>query len=160
MSTTHVVSSRRNVDEPEGRILRYTLSERVHHWAGALFYIYCLITGLAFWSPYMYWLAALLGGGSASRFCLPWFGLSFSVSMFWMYRMWDRDMLTTDDDRRWSKAMEHYVKNEDEQLPPIGRFNYGQKLFFWLMFYGEILLMVSGIGLGFVDRLPLNPRCV
>ena len=158
MSTTHVVSSRRNVDEPEGRILRYTLSERVHHWAGALFYIYCLITGLAFWSPYMYWLAALLGGGPTARFWHPWFGLAFSVSMFWMYRMWDRDMRTTDDDRRWSKAMEHYVKNEDEQLPPIGRFNYGQKLFFWLMFYGVILLLISGIGLWFVESIPWTLR--
>ena len=46
-----------------GRILRYTLSERVHHWLAALTYIYCLITGLAFWSPYMFWLADLVGGG-------------------------------------------------------------------------------------------------
>jgi formate dehydrogenase subunit gamma len=158
MSTTHVVSSRRNVDEPKGRILRYTLSERIHHWVGALFYIYCLITGLAFWSPYMYWLAALVGGGPTARFWHPWFGVAFSVSMFWMYKMWDRDMRTTDADRRWSKAMEHYIKNEDEQLPPVGRFNYGQKLFFWLMFYGVILLLISGIGLWFVESIPWSLR--
>ncbi|HZZ16251.1 MAG TPA: hypothetical protein VFE08_09855, partial [Candidatus Sulfotelmatobacter sp.] len=63
MSTSHVITSRPNVEEPKGRILRYTLTERVHHWAGALFYVYCLITGLAFWSPYLYWLSALVGGG-------------------------------------------------------------------------------------------------
>jgi formate dehydrogenase subunit gamma len=158
MSTTHVISSRSNIDEPKGRILRYTLSERIHHWVGALFYIYCLITGLAFWSPYMYWLAALVGGGPTARFWHPWFGLAFSVSMVWMYKMWDRDMRTTDADRKWSKAMEHYVKNEDEQLPPVGRFNYGQKLFFWLMLYGVILLLISGIGLWFVESIPWSLR--
>ena len=158
MSTTHVVSSRQSVDDRSGRILRYTLRERVHHWVGSLFYVYCLITGLAFWSPYMYWLAAIVGGGPTARFWHPWFGLAFTVSMFWMYRMWDRDMQITEVDRRWSKAMGHYVKNEDEKLPPVGRFNYGQKLFFWLMFYGIILLLISGVGLWFVESIPWSLR--
>jgi len=137
-----------------GIILRYTLVERLHHWMGALFYVYCLITGLAFWSPYMFWLAVLVGGGPTARFWHPWFGLAFTGSMVWMYVMWDRDMLITDVDRRWSKAMEYYIKNEDEKLPPVGRFNYGQKLFFWLMLYGIILLLISGIGLWFVEDIP------
>jgi len=158
MSTTHVVSSGQTVDDRSGRIRRYTLSERVHHWVGSLFYIYCLITGLAFWSPYMYWMAALVGGGPTARFWHPWFGLAFTVSMVWMYAMWRRDMQITEADRRWSKVMEYYVKNEDEKLPPVGRFNYGQKLFFWLMFFGIILLLISGIGLWFVEGIPWSLR--
>lgn len=158
MSTTHVVSSDRALDDNHGRILRYTFSERVHHWLGSLFYIYCLITGLAFWSPYMYWLAALVGGGPAARFWHPWFGLGFTVSMVWMYLMWNRDMQITDADRRWSESMEYYIKNEDEKLPPVGRFNYGQKLFFWLMFFGVLLLFISGIGLWFVEDIPWSLR--
>jgi formate dehydrogenase subunit gamma len=158
VSTTHVISSGRTAGETGGNILRYTLSERVHHWVGALFYMYCLITGLAFWSPYMYWLAAIVGGGPTARFWHPWFGLAFTVSMVWMYKMWDRDMRITDADRRWSKAMEHYIKNEDEKLPPVGRFNYGQKLFFWLMLLGIILLLISGVGLWFVESIPWSLR--
>jgi formate dehydrogenase subunit gamma len=158
VSTSHVVSSGRTVDKTDGSILRYTFSERIHHWLGALFYIYCLITGLAFWSPYMYWLAALVGGGPTARFWHPWFGLAFTVSMFWMYKMWLPDLLTTDADRRWSKAMKYYIENEDEKVPPEGRFNYGQKLFFWLMFYGVILLLISGIGLWFVESIPWSLR--
>ena len=158
MSTTHVVSSRPTVEDRERRVLRYTFSERVHHWLGSLFYIYCLITGLAFWSPYMYWLAALVGGGPTARFWHPWFGLGFTVSMVWMYFMWNRDMQITEADRRWSKAIEYYIKNEDEKLPPVGRFNYGQKLFFWLMSYGIILLLISGLGLWFVEGIPWSLR--
>jgi formate dehydrogenase subunit gamma len=154
VSTSRVISPERTVREPEGRILRYTLSERIHHWIGAFFYIYCLITGLAFWSPYMYWLATLVGGGPTARFWHPWLGLAFTLSMFWMYKMWRRDMLTTDADRAWSKAVKYYIRNEDEKLPPEGRFNWGQKLFFWLMFYGVILLVISGVGLWFVESIP------
>ena len=158
MSTSHVISSGHTAGETGRRILRYTLSERVHHWLAAFSYCYCLITGLAFWSPYMFWLAVLVGGGPTARFLHPWFGLAFAVSVGWMYKMWGRDMATTEADRRWSKTMEFYIKNEDEKLPPIGRFNYGQKLFFWLMFYGIILLLISGIGLWFVESIPWSLR--
>jgi formate dehydrogenase subunit gamma len=156
--STQVISSARTTGEPGQRILRYTLNERIHHWIGFLFYLYCLITGLAFWSPYMYWLAALVGGGPAARFWHPWLGLAFSVSMFWMYGMWKRDMQTTEADRRWKAVINKYIENDDQDLPPEGRFNYGQKLFFWLMFYGVILLLISGIGLWFVEGIPWSLR--
>jgi formate dehydrogenase subunit gamma len=158
MSTSQIISSAPAGQKGGGRILRYTLSERVHHWLAALTYIYCLITGLAFWSPYMFWLADLVGGGPTARFWHPWFGMAFTLSMFWMYKMWHGDMQTTPADLAWKKAMVHYIRNEDEELPPIGRFNYGQKLFFWLMFYGVILLVLSGFGLWFVESIPWSLR--
>lgn len=158
MSTSHVISSTRTTGESGGEIVRYALSERVHHWLGSLFYIYCLITGLAFWSPYMYWLAALVGGGPTARFWHPWFGVAFTLSVGWMYKMWRRDLAATDDDRRWWKAINYYVANEDDKLPPVGRFNYGQKLFYWVMFFGVILLLISGLGLWFVESIPWSLR--
>jgi len=158
VSTSHVISSTRTTGEPGGNILRYTLSERVHHWLGFFFYLYCLITGLAFWSPYMYWLAALVGGGPTARFWHPWFGLGFAASMLWMYKMWWRDMRTTEAALRWKKAIKHYIENDDQNLPPEGRFNYGQKIYFWLMFYGVILLLISGVGLWFVESIPWGLR--
>lgn len=158
MSTSNVISSGRTAGEPSGNIPRYTLSERVHHWLGFFFYLYCLITGLAFWSPYMYWLAALVGGGPTARFWHPWLGLGFAGSMLWMGKMWWRDMQTTDADLHWKKAIKHYIENDDQNLPPEGRFNYGQKLYFWLMFYGVIFLVISGIGLWFVESIPWSLR--
>jgi formate dehydrogenase subunit gamma len=152
--SSHVISSQRTTGEAGERILRYTLVERVHHWVGALFYVYCLITGLAFWSAYMFWLAYLVGGGPTARFWHPWFGLAFAGSMFWMYKMWRGDMQTTAADLRWKKQVKHYIENDDENLPPEGRFNYGQKIFFWLMFYGVILLVLSGLGLWFAESIP------
>jgi len=158
VSTSHVISSDRATGESGGEIVRYTLSERVHHWLAAFTYIYCLITGLAFWSPYMFWLAAVVGGGPTARFWHPWFGLAFALSAGWMYKIWRGDLATTDADRRWWKTINHYVENDDEKLPPVGRFNFGQKLFFWLMFYGVILLLISGLGLWFVESIPWSLR--
>jgi formate dehydrogenase subunit gamma len=160
MTASRVISPREPAGTVHrgGTIVRYSLNERVNHWFASLTYLYCLLTGLAFWSPYMYWLAVIVGGGPAARFWHPWFGVAFTVAVFLMYAMWDRDMQITEADRRWSKAMEYYIKNEDEKLPPVGRFNYGQKLFFWLMFYGIILLFISGLGLWFVEGIPWSLR--
>lgn len=158
MSASRVISPGRVAGETGCRILRYTLTERINHWIAALTYTYCLITGLAFWSPYMFWLLVLVGGGPTARFWHPWFGLFFTASVGWMYKMWYGDMLITDADRRWSKAIKHYVENDDQNLPPEGRFNYGQKLFFWLMFYGVILLLISGVGLWFIESIPWSLR--
>jgi formate dehydrogenase subunit gamma len=143
---------------PRGRVLRYTLVERVNHWLSALTYTYCLVTGLAFWSPYFYWMAIIVGGGPTARFWHPWFGLVFTASVWFMYQAWQADMRVTPADLAWKQSINHYIRNEDEKLPPIGRFNYGQKLYFWLIFYGAIVLVISGAGLWFVESIPWSLR--
>src|SRR6202050_2658930 len=75
MSTTDTVRRpRTTTDFDEELIPRYSFVERVNHWFGAVTYSYCLITGLAFWTPYLYWLAAIVGGGPTARFWHPLFG--------------------------------------------------------------------------------------
>ena len=44
-----------------------------------------------------------------------------------------------------STAFSSIFKNDDDKLPPVGRFNWGQKLFFWGMIYSIILLLLSGV---------------
>jgi len=75
-----------------------------------------------------------------------------------MFMAWRCDMATTDADLAWKKVISKYIENDDGDLPPIGRFNYGQKIFFWVMFYGAILLLLSGIGLWFVESIPWSLR--
>jgi formate dehydrogenase subunit gamma len=142
----------------EELIPRYSLAERANHWFGAVTYIYLLITGLAFWSPYLFWLAAVVGGGPTARFMHPWVGLLFTASLFWTFKEWHRDMQVDDDDHKWAHDIQSYIKNEDEKLPPVGRFNWGQKLFFWGMSYSIILLLLSGIALWYTEALPWSLR--
>src|SRR5271154_2151656 len=131
--TTNAVSRPSAANPNEEKIVRYTFGERINHWIGALAYLYLLMTGLAFWSPYLYWLAAVVGGGSTARFWHPWLGLIFAASLLWTFKEWHRDMQIDDSDRAWAKAMPDYIQNRDDKLPSVGRFNYGQKLFFWGM---------------------------
>jgi len=141
-----------------GRIMRYTLIERVIHWIAGLTYVYELLTGLAFYSPHLFWIAVLLGGGPTSRFWHPWIGLVFSAVLFRMLQIWLNDMRITAPDRAWAKVMSRYIRNEDEDLPPIDRFNIGQKYFFWVMLYAGIVLLVTGAVLWFPERLPWSLR--
>src|ERR1044072_1420636 len=132
MSTTQVLA--------DGRICRYSLWERVVHWIAGLSYIYLLLTGLAFWSPWLFWLATLFGGGTVSRAVHPWIGLVFTFAVILMYSLWAGQMRTTPADRECWRALPPYVRNEDEQVPPADRFNAGQKALFWGFFWCAILL--------------------
>jgi formate dehydrogenase subunit gamma len=156
--STQAVPQTRASDRDDELIVRYSLGERVNHWIGALTYIYLLMTGLAFWSPYLFWLAVVVGGGPTARFWHPWVGLVFTASLLWTFSQWRSDMQVDDDDRAWAKAIPNYIENKDEELPPQGRFNFGQKLFFWGMLYSIILLLLSGLALWFTDSLPWSLR--
>lgn len=140
------------------RILRYTLTERVMHWIAGLTYVYEMLTGLAFYSPHLFWIAVLLGGGPTARFWHPWAGLVFTGALLWMLDTWRSDMRIHAVDREWAKAMPHYIRNEDENLPPIDRFNAGQKYFFWVMIYAGLILLASGLVLWLPERIPWSLR--
>jgi len=139
-------------------ILRYTLLERAIHWLAALTYAYVLATGLAFYSPHLYWIATLLGGGPTSRYWHPIVALVFVGTLVWMLRAWVGDMRITAADRKWGGAMRHYVRNEDEDLPPIDRFNLGQKYFFWVMLFAGAALLVTGLAMWIPELMPLAMR--
>jgi len=97
-------------------------------------------------------------------------GLVYAASVLYMLGIWKRDMMITDVDRQWTKFIGAYVRNEDEeQLPehaergfqqfaPVDRFNLGQKYLFWLMFWGGIVLLLTGLVLWFTDSIPWNLR--
>jgi formate dehydrogenase subunit gamma len=135
------------------RVVRYDFRERAVHAATAISYLYLLLTGLAFWTPWLFWIAIVLGGGYVSRMFHPWVGLIFAAAVSVMYAQWRRDMRTTPEDREWRRAMSHYVRNEDTLVPPAGRFNYGQKTLFWVMVLGGAVLFVSGIVMWFVASI-------
>jgi len=141
-------------------ILRYTLLERSIHWLSALTYMYAMATGLAFYSPHLYWIAEMLGGAPTSRYWHPWVALVFVAALAWMLRAWLPDMRITAGDRVWGRDVKYYIRNEDEKLPPVDRFNVGQKYFFWVMLFAALVLLVTGVCMWFPASLPLELRPV
>jgi formate dehydrogenase subunit gamma len=145
---------------PNGRIVRYEFRERLMHWINGFAYLYLMLTGLAFWSPWLLWIAIMFGGTQISRMLHPWIGLVFALSLTWMYTAWSSQMHTTEADKKWWDSMQHYVRNEDDEMPPAGRYNMGQKLLFWGFVFCGILLFLSGIVLWIPEYLPWNARAL
>jgi formate dehydrogenase subunit gamma len=143
---------------PHGRVLRYTFKERLNHWVAALSYIYLMLTGLAFWTPSLFWLTALFGGGPLSRMVHPWVGLIFTVAVCVMYVYWHHQMVFEEVDKQWWNSLQYYITNQDEKMPPAGRYNAGQKLLFWTFLFGGFLLLLSGVVLWFTESIPWSWR--
>jgi formate dehydrogenase subunit gamma len=127
-----------------GRVVRYRFGERLMHGVTALSYLYLLLSGLAFWTPALFWIAIVLGGGYVTRLLHPWIGLVFAAAVTWMFVTWRADMRAVAGDREWRRAMRYYIRNEDHHVPAVGRFNYGQKTMFWVMVSAALALLLSG----------------
>jgi len=143
---------------PHGHILRYTFTERLTHWFAGFSYVYLLLTGLAFWSPWCFWIALGLGGGQVSRMLHPWIGLIFAASVLRMFQLWAPQMRSSAVDREWWKNIRYYSTNQDDKMPPAGRYNAGQKFLFWGFFWSAAFLLLSGVVLWFPTYVPWNLR--
>ena len=113
---------------PNGRVVRYTFRERLMHWLAGLSYLYLLLTGSPSGPPGCSGSPCCSGGPTIARELHPWFGLIFTVAVLWMSGVWGSQMRLTDRDREWFRAVRHYVRNEDDQVPDEDRFNGGQKV--------------------------------
>ena len=125
-------------------IHRFSFLERVMHWVVGLTFVVLLGTGLAFAYPSLFWLTTLVGGGAAARVLHPQIGALFGVGMLFMFGLWVRDMFLDGKDREWLGAIRHYATHDRDKVPPAGKYNAGQKLFFWVQSLLGIVFVVSG----------------
>ncbi len=138
----------------DGRIPRFNFRERAVHWAAALSFLYAALTGLALWSPYLYWLAFVFGGGNATRGGHPWAGVVFAAALGFMFLGWASQMRLDADDRVWLRNMRKYMTHDESGLPEAGRFNAGQKILFWTQSAATLVLLASGVVLWFPESMP------
>jgi len=126
-------------------IQRHSASERLNHWLVAFAFILAGLSGLGFFHPGFYWLTNLFGGGTWARILHPFFGAGLALFFFiWVGREW-KDNRITPEDWQWAKHMGDIMQNKMDNLPPIGKYNLGQKLLTRTMFTAIVLLLASGI---------------
>ncbi|KVE11306.1 formate dehydrogenase subunit gamma [Burkholderia vietnamiensis] len=131
-------------DDPN-LIVRYTPNERSNHWITAITFVLLALSGLALFHPSMFWLTALFGGGQWTRILHPFVGVVMFVSFaILVVRFWHHNVLDADD-RQWIKQIGDVVNNREDRLPPVGRYNAGQKLLFFTLVACLLLLLLSGI---------------
>ncbi|MGH9246577.1 MAG: formate dehydrogenase subunit gamma [Acidimicrobiales bacterium] len=129
-------------------ITRYSAFERILHWVVAVTFVALMLSGFALAYPRMAWLATLFGGGQTMRAAHPWIGVAFSVATVVMLLIWARGMLLDRADRQWFRRLRTYAR-EGHAGVDTGRWNGGQKAYFWLAVVFGIVLLVSGIPLWF-----------
>jgi len=126
---------------------RYTSGERILHWVTAITFFLLAASGLAFFHPSMFWLTNLLGGGTWARILHPFIGVVMFVAFILMaVKFWHHNVLSGND-RKWLGQIGDVIANRDDRVPPIGRYNPGQKILFWLLLACMIVLLVSGVAL-------------
>ena len=123
---------------------RYEDRDRMNHWFIALMFVLAGLSGLAFFHPSLYFFSALFGGGVWARILHPFFGvvmvLAFAVMFF---RLW-RDNVFTPADREWVAHSGDMLRGDKSSMPPVGKYNAGQKGVFWLMAVCLLVLLVTG----------------
>jgi formate dehydrogenase subunit gamma len=130
----------------EGELLRHGVYTRAVHLAVALFFILSLLTGFAIFSPWLYaWIAPIFGGGAVTRLLHPWFGLAFCATFLLQMINWLRPMSWDASDRRWLRRIRQYATNEEKlESEDVGKFNGGQKLWFWAIVFSSIIFLLTG----------------
>jgi formate dehydrogenase subunit gamma len=126
-------------------IQRYTAQERANHWVVAISFILLVLSGLALFQPLFFFLSYVLGGGTWARILHPFIGVVLALGFGRMAMRYWGDNKITDVDRQWMKRIGDVIRNRDEGLPEIGKYNIGQKYLFWTWVVAILLLFVSGI---------------
>ena len=128
---------------------RFSFPERIVHWVVGVTFVVLMLTGFALSYPSLFWLTALLGGGPAARAMHPQIGVVFGVGLLCMFGLWVRDMFLDAPDRQWLAAIKHYAAREHDKVPPAGKYNAGQKMFFWVQSGLGVVFVVTGLLLWF-----------
>ena len=135
-------------------IQRHSLAARVIHWSVALTFILCLATGMPIWYPVFGWMAHLFGGLQVCRWLHPWIGWAFFFSFGAMFVRWAKPMVLEAAEWAWIGPKTLQYLRFDKEDPDVGRYNGGQKIFFWASALATIGLLLSGGVLWFPGLFP------
>ena len=140
-------------------IIRHTSKVRATHWLVAIFFFLSLLTGFVMFTPYFAGLAGVFGGGPMVRFLHPWFSLGFVIAVLFLFLQWNARMKKEPGDEEWTQNLGAYLRYERE-LQNVGKYNAGQKFYFWSVVLGALAFLASGIVMWFPTAFPYILRTI
>jgi formate dehydrogenase subunit gamma len=149
----HLAVGGTKLEHRTGRtITRWSVFERVIHWYTAILFIILAITGLSllFGRNVLIPIMGHQAFGAWANFAKPvhdWLAIPFVIGLVLMMVPWIKDSLPRAYDWTWIKMGGGYLKKGEH--PPAGFVNAGEKIWFWLLFFGSIVLIGSGFFLLF-----------
>lgn len=124
---------------------RYNASERANHWVVGICFILLALSGLAFFHPAFFPLTQLFGGGPWTRILHPYLGVVMMLFFVVMAgRFWKLNVIEARD-KDWLRNVRKMVDGNDHDMPEQGKYNGGQKVLFWGLVIGMVILFVSGL---------------
>ena len=115
------------------------------HWGVAFTFFGCLFTGMPIWWAGFGWMAQLFGGLVMCRWLHPLLGLVFAFFALLMFARWMTQMAMESGDWAWMgpKTLEYLRFDRDD--PNVGKYNGGQKIYFWSSSLASLGLLLSGV---------------
>ncbi len=110
------------------------------HWLGAAAFVICAVSGL------LMILGSFLGGGAFIRFARYAHiiaALVFVIPGIIMFLIWVKDMFPTWYDIKWIFILGGYLSKKKKPVP-AGKYNAGQKAWFWLSTLGGLTMAGTG----------------
>ena len=150
-----VIAARDREDVVIGNeIVRHNRASRLLHWSVALTFLICLLTGMPIWTPVFGWMAYLFGGLSVCRVIHPYAGVAFFIFSIAIFVQWLNDMHLEPSEKDWlgPKALQYMRYETDDSN--VGKYNGGQKLYFWAVSLGAVGLLLSGLVMWFPRAFP------
>jgi formate dehydrogenase subunit gamma len=129
------------------RIYVFSLFSRFIHQIAALSFIILVPTG------FIIVFGAELGGGSFVRLAKDMHTLAtipFAIVVIPMFLMWLKDAFFNFDDVKWIMIVGGYLSKEKKPIP-AGKFNAGQKMWYWIATLGGMIMIISGAIMFFMD---------
>ena len=128
------------------KILRFKALERFAHWLTAVSFVALALTGLniTFGKTLLLPLIgpdAFARVSQAAKYVHDFTGFSFAVGLVLIIAIFFRDNLFESVDLDWIKQGGGFIKNKHA---PAGRFNFGEKLVYWLSVAAGVAVSVSG----------------
>jgi formate dehydrogenase subunit gamma len=128
-----------------GELQRYGDRERMNHWLTALLLITAVVSGMSFFHPSLFFLSTFFGGGPWVRILHPFIGVLTVLVFFFLYLRMRGDNKMTDGDREWRAKAGELLKGNKSAMPPVGKYNAGQKMVFWAMSASLAVLLLTGL---------------
>jgi len=126
-------------------IQRYSDSDRMNHWFIAIMFFLSALSGLAFFHPSLFFLNNLFGGGTWTRILHPFLGVLMFLGFIIMFFRVVKDNMFKREDKQWRKQSGRMLRGEVDPNLPVGKYNFGQKMIFWLMTLSLLALVITGV---------------
>ncbi len=139
-------------------IKRFNLAERGAHLFRLVAFVILAVTGLIMAFNLHLWQQLLFGSARNLLNFHIWSGFIFIATTIVGGLLWFRDAAFESYDKDWVRKMGGYLGHKGEV--PAGRFNAGQKMFYWYSAIFGVIISITGLMLVFKAAFMLSTVCM